>query len=96
MPAIVPTIWCDLRGHTKGHQRGILLPYIIIMQVAATALIATKHGLYESIVPNVMLSLAPLTIGALCGLWLFEKINDMLFRRILLIFLLLSGASFII
>ena len=54
------------------YQTGILLPYIIIIQVAATALIASRSGLYESIVPNVMLSLTPLTPGTLLGLWLFE------------------------
>jgi hypothetical protein len=33
MPGAIPTIWCDMHGIPKNRQRGIVLPFIAIMQV---------------------------------------------------------------
>jgi hypothetical protein len=96
MPGALPTIWCDLRGIAKDQQRGLVQPYITVMQVAALALLAIQHGLPDGVVGKVSLSLAPLLGGALVGLALFGRVDDVLFRRILLIVLLLSGLAFVV
>jgi uncharacterized membrane protein YfcA len=96
MPGALPTIWCDLRGLAKDHQRGLIQPYITAMQVVALVLLATQHGLPAAMIGNLLFSLAPLAVGTLCGLSLFGKVNDAVFRRILLIVLLVSGFVLVI
>jgi uncharacterized membrane protein YfcA len=39
MPGAIPTIWCDMRGMPKSDQRGLVQPFIAIMQVLALALL---------------------------------------------------------
>jgi hypothetical protein len=36
-PGAVPTIWCCLQGLPKERQRGLIQPFILIMQVATIA-----------------------------------------------------------
>ena len=96
MPGVAPTISCDLRGIAKNRQRGLVQPYITAMQVAALAFLAARHGLSRVLVEHILLSLPVLAGGAFVGLMLFGKVNDGVFRRVLLGVLLLSGFTFFI
>jgi uncharacterized membrane protein YfcA len=96
MPGALPTIWCDLRGLAKDRQRGLVQPYITAMQIAALAFLATRKELPEALAGHVLSSLVPLAAGTAFGLALFGKVNDGLFRRVLLSVLLVSGLIFVI
>jgi uncharacterized membrane protein YfcA len=96
MPGAVPTIWCDLRGLAKDRQRGLVQPYITAMQLAALAFLATQQKLPQALISHVLFSLAPLGVGTIVGLALFGRVNDVLFRRILLSTLLVSGLVHVI
>jgi uncharacterized membrane protein YfcA len=96
MPGAVPTVWYDLRGLAKERQRGLVQPYITVMQIAALALLATRSGLPKSIVQDVAHCLLPLAAGTVVGLALFGRVNDGQFRRVVLGVLLLSGLIFVI
>lgn len=96
MPGAVPTIWCDLRGLAKDRQRGLVQPYITVMQVAALAILGAQHGLPNALIGDVLLSFAPLAVGTLVGLALFGRVSDGPFRRVLLGVLLVSGLSYVI
>lgn len=96
MPGAVPTIWCDMRGIGKDRQRGVVQPYITVMQVAALAFLLAQRGLPESLLDDFVLSVPPLAAGTLLGLALFGRVSDALFRRVLLGVLLLSGLTYVI
>ena len=96
MPGAVLTIWCDLRGLAKERQRGLVQPYIAAMQIAALALLAMGGKLPEALIGNLLSAIAPLAAGALVGLALFGRVNDVLFRRLLLGVLLISGLAYVI
>jgi uncharacterized membrane protein YfcA len=96
MPGALPTIWCDLRGLAKDQQRGLVQPYITAMQIAALAFLACQHHLPTAIMGDLLFSAAPLAVGTLFGLTLFGKVDDRLFRRILLVVLLISGFMFVV
>ena len=68
MPGAVPTIWYDLRGLSKERQRGLVQPYITAMQLAALAILATRRGVPDVLIENLLFSLAPLAVGTLVGL----------------------------
>jgi uncharacterized membrane protein YfcA len=96
MPGAVPTIWCDLRGLAKDRQRGLVQPYITAMQLAALAFLATRHELPNALFGHVLFALGPLAVGTIIGLALFDRVNEVLFRRVLLSALLVSGLAYVI
>jgi uncharacterized membrane protein YfcA len=96
MPGALPTIWCDLRGIAKDHQRGLVQPYITAMQIAALALLASQRGLSAAMIADLLFSVTPLAAGTVFGLMLFGRVDDVMFRRILLVVLLISGIVFVI
>jgi uncharacterized protein len=96
MPGAALTVWCDLRGLAKERQRGLLQPYIAALQIAALAYLAARGELPEALIKEVLFSLGPLAVGTLLGLALFGRVSDLLFRRVLLSVLLVSGLIHVI
>jgi uncharacterized membrane protein YfcA len=95
MPGAIPTIWCDVRGMPKSEQRGLVQPFIAIMQVLALTLLLGKQGLSSRIVVDLAISLPALFAGSILGMLAFRRINETVFRRIILVLLLLSGGSLV-
>jgi uncharacterized protein len=93
MPGAVPTIWCDMRGMPKGDQRGLVQPFIAIMQLFALALLLGHHSLSTKVVVDLAISLPALLAGTLLGIVAFRNINEVGFRRTILVVLLFSGIS---
>lgn len=95
MPGAVPTIWCDLRGFPKERQRGLVQPFIATMQILALAILLYEHKLSAGILHDLLLCLPALAGGTALGLILFRVANETIFRRVVLIALLVSGLALI-
>ena len=93
MPGAIPTIWCDMRGMPKSDQRGLVQPFIAIMQLLALALLLERHSLSSKLVIDLAISLPALFAGSVLGIVAFRNINEAGFRRTILVLLLFSGAS---
>ncbi len=92
-PGAIPTIWCNIRGMSKLEQRGIVQPFILLMQIA-TLVYFSKLGILASATWTTYLWCVPfVTAGTWLGLHLFDRIDDSRFRQVILSFLLLSGAT---
>jgi uncharacterized protein len=91
MPGAIPTIWCDMRGLPKSDQRGLVQPFIAIM--LALALLLGRQSLSSKLVIDLAISLPALFAGSVLGIVAFRNINEVGFRRTILVLLLLSGAS---
>jgi uncharacterized protein len=92
-PGAVPTIWCSLRRLPKDAQRGTVQPFILVMQLATLGYFS-KLGLLGAATAETFLWCAPaVLLGTWIGLRLFRRIDDVMFRRTLLAFLLVSGAA---
>jgi uncharacterized protein len=95
MPGAIPAIWCDIRGMPKRDQRGLVQPFIAIMQLFALALLLERHGLTSKVAIDVAISLpAPFT-GSVLGIVAFRNITEIDFHRTILVVLLFSGASLV-
>ncbi len=92
-PGAVPTVWCSLRNMPKNEQRGVVQPFIFVMQIA-TLIYFSKLGIVSVSSLGLYLLCAPAVLCGTClGLHLFNRIDDAMFRRIVLIFLLVCGAA---
>ena len=86
----VPTIWVQLRGWSKNEQRGVNQPFN--MAVLATALLAAAvAGLLDrTFLVWAIITVPTSLIGARLGLMLYGRVNDTVFRQLVLVLLGLS------
>ncbi|MFP1644499.1 sulfite exporter TauE/SafE family protein [Pontitalea aquivivens] len=87
----LPTMWCAMRPWTKQETRAVLQPFNIIILGLTLGLLALR-GVYDR-ETLVLIALAlPLTLlSAQLGLWVFHRLDDMTFRRVLIGLMFLSG-----
>jgi hypothetical protein len=95
-PGAIPTIWCSLRGLSKSEQRGIVQPFILLMQIA-TLVYFSKLGIFASSTwMNYFWCVPAVIAGTWLGLQLFDRVDDKKFRRLVLLFLLVSGTTLVL
>jgi len=94
MPGAVPSIWCEMRGYSKEQQRGIVQPFIIGMQIFALILFARSPiGLPDTFLANLLTALPPLLLGTYLGALAFQRVDGQIFRKAILLLLILSGLA---
>lgn len=91
MPGALPTIWCDLHGMPKDEQRALVQPFIAAMQIFALGLMLMQRDLSSRVFVDFVLSIPALLAGTGLGLLAFRHVNDVVFRRVILTVLLVSG-----
>jgi uncharacterized membrane protein YfcA len=91
MPGALPTIWCDLHGIPKVEQRSLVQPFILIMQIVALALLLPRIDWSSGMLVDLVVSLPALAAGTLVGIMLFGRVDDSMFRRVVLATLFASG-----
>ena len=91
MPGALPTIWCDLHGVPKNHQRGLVQPFIAAMQVFALTIMLVRNDLSSKVFVDLALSIPALVAGSTLGILAFRNASESTFRRIILTVLLFSG-----
>jgi uncharacterized membrane protein YfcA len=96
LSGVLPTIWCDLRGWPKDAQRGIYQTYILVIQSLVMVSLALSGGLGMGEVRLFGAALPALAVGALLGFRLYDRVDPLQFRRILLVLLLISGAALLV
>jgi uncharacterized protein len=96
MPGALPTIWCDMHGLPKAEQRGVVQPFIAAMQIFALGLMLSRHELSSKVLVDFLISLPALAAGTALGILMFRSVNDLAFRRIILIILFLSGLALVV
>jgi uncharacterized protein len=90
-PGAIPTIWCNARGLTKLQQRGIVQPYILLMQVATLVYFAKAGMLSSAAFTSYVWCLPAIVLGTLIGFAVFDRIDEAKFKRVTLVFLFASG-----
>jgi uncharacterized protein len=96
MPGALPTIWCDLRGLAKDHQRGLVQPFIATMQCASLALLASAGGIPSRVLLYLVVALPALVAGTALGIILFGRVDQTSFRRVTLAILFAGGLALVV
>ena len=96
MPGALPTIWCDMHGLSKSQQRGLVQPFIAVMQLFALALMLSHHSLSPKVLVDFGICLPALAVGTALGIMSFGRIDEVAFKRIILVLLLFSGLCLVV
>ena len=91
MPGALPSIWCDLHGLSKDEQRGVVQPFILVVQLIALVLLMPHIAWSSTMLTHLAISLPALAAGTAVGIMLFGRIDNVLFRRVVLGTLCVSG-----
>jgi len=92
-PGALPTIWCDLQHLPKDVKRGMTQPFIALMQFMGFFLVLLHGDLTMDFAWKFLWGLPAVVAGCILGLALFGKVNDLMFRRVVLSALLVSGVA---
>jgi uncharacterized membrane protein YfcA len=96
MPGAAPTIWCNLCGMPKDEQRGVVQPYIMIMQCIAIVVLLGSGGLSRATLFNTMVGLPALAAGTAIGIYLFRRASPASYRRVVLSLLFAGGIGLVL
>ena len=93
LAGIVITIWCNLRGLPKDVQRATFQPVAVVVFAMAALLLGARGALTFATARLFALGLPFLFGGTWLGLKLFGRIDETMFRKIVLALLFVSGAA---
>lgn len=93
LPGFIITVWCQLRGWKKDVQRSVFQPVML----AAFVMTAVSLGFSGTITIDTaklyVIGLPAILVGLWVGLKLYGKLDDVAFRKLVLVLLLLSGTT---
>ena len=95
-PGAIPTIWCGLRGLSKEQQRGVVQPFIFVMQLLTVVYFSQIGIITSDLLASVAFCAPAAILGTLTGLALYKRVSDPVFRTVTLVFLLISGVLLVL
>jgi hypothetical protein len=93
---VISTISCQLRGWPKDVQRAVFQPVLFVAFVVISISQAVAGSITADTLTLYGLGVPFMVAGLWLGFRLFGKINDEIFRKAVLVLLLLSGLSLIV
>lgn len=83
--------WCALKPWNKEMQRAAFQPFIVVGQGFALIGHIAVAGYPSEVAVQSAIGVPPLLLGLLAGYMLYRRFDDLLFRRVVLMLLLLAG-----
>lgn len=93
---VLPTLWCTLRGFDKDTQRNIIQNFNLGVLSATMATYLTMGLVTWAMVPMLAIVGAALLVPVLFGARVYIGLSDVMFRRIVLGLLTLSGVMMLL
>ena len=84
-----------MRGISKRGQRGLVQPFIAVMQIYAIILLFGQQGFSSKTALDLAVSVPAMFAGTALGIIAFRHVNELVFRKIILVLLLLSGRALV-
>jgi len=95
LPGFIITVWCQLRGWTKDVQRAVFQPVMLAASVVTAISLSVTGTITAETVELYLLGLPALLAGLWLGFKLYGKLDDVAFRKVILLLLLVSGLALI-
>ncbi len=96
LSGVIIAIWCQMRVADKNAQRTIFQPVNFAAMAVNVASLSVAGAVTGPTVRLYLLGLVPLFAGLWSGLKLYGRLDDLAFRRVILLLLLASGIVLIL
>src|SRR5262245_41689253 len=93
LAGVLVTIWCGLRGWSKDEQRTVFQPVGVAIFAMTGLWLGVGGSFGADTVRLFLVGLPVLLLGTWLGLWLYGRLDDAAFRKVVLILLLFSGVA---
>lgn len=94
---VISTVWVQLGGGPKDAQRAVFQPVLFMTMTMTTLTFAASGHLFSGDVLKLfLLGLPALLVGLWVGVFLYGKLDDAAFRKVILVLLLVSGLSLVV
>lgn len=90
MSGALPSMWMSVRPWTKFETRAVLQPFNMVMLLATVGLLYVR-GAYDEALPALLITLPCGLLAAQIGVFVFRRLSDTGFRRILILLCLAMG-----
>lgn len=91
LAGIIATIWCQLRAWPKDQQRTVFQPVGVATFAMSAAWLGGQGAISRDVVWLFVLGLPVLLAGTWAGLKLYDRLDEVQFRKVVLVLLLASG-----
>lgn len=96
LAGVIVAVWCQMQGWPKDTQRTVYQPTLfVVLAMSVASLIAAGAANLET-GKLYLLGLPVLVAGMWCGFGLYGRLDDAVFRKVILVLLLASGLSLIV
>jgi len=95
LAGILVTIWCGLRGWPKDVQRAVFQPVAVAIFLMSGLWLGARGAVTADTMKFFVMGLPCVFAGTWLGLRLFGRIDEAMFRKIVLALLFISGAALI-
>lgn len=92
----LPLVWLQMRGGTSAEQRATYQPFNLIVLVAASVGMSISGAIDGGVLTVAALCLPVTVIGAWIGARVYTGVSEKIFRRVVLILLLVSGLILVV
>jgi uncharacterized membrane protein YfcA len=96
LAGILVTIWCGLRGWPKDVQRTVFQPVAVATFLMSALWIGARGAITADTIKLFLVGLPALLAGTWLGLKLFGRLDEAMFRKVVLALLLASGVVLIV
>ena len=95
LAAVFVTIWCGLRGWPKEKQRAVFQPVAVAIFIMSALWLGAKGVVTAEVGWLFLLGLPALLAGTWLGMQLYGKLDEAMFRNVVLVLLLVSGIALV-
>jgi uncharacterized membrane protein YfcA len=96
LSGVFVTVWCSMRGWTKDLQRAVYQPVIFAAAVITAGSLAAGGHVDAPAIALFLTGLPVLLIGLWIGMRLYGHLDEVAFRRTILVLLLISGLVLVV
>lgn len=96
LSGVLPTIWASLRGWTKDERRAIFQGFNLSILSLALVSYAVSGLLDGRFAKAFVIALPATLVGSFAGQWLYRRLSDDTFTRVVLLVLLAAGVSLVV
>ena len=95
LSGVLPVVWTDVRGWTKQHRRGVVQMFNMAILSLALVSHVVAGLLTRPVAVAAMVALPGTIAGAWIGAFIYRRLHDRSYQRIIMVLLLLSGIALI-
>lgn len=92
----LPTIWCNFRGWPRDEQRAVYQPFVVVAQGLALVALWAAGGITGGTMLLFAKLLPAMILGVVLGMALYRRIDEHMFRRVVLLLLMASGLMLVL